>query len=78
MKILKGPDPWHQIRDCKRCKSSLEIHEDDILIGFFGGNWLEFGTKEYYVECPVCGNNMILSNIPSHIRKKAEQKWSKS
>ncbi len=76
MKVLNKPDPyeWNQDHICKECKAELLVELDDVKIGFFGGNYLESGDRQHYFECPVCGEETILTKLPKIVKLHADNK----
>ena len=55
-------DLWPREIICKRCESVLEVELEDISGGWFGANY-GGDSPDYHihVECPVCGNNIFIS-----------------
>ncbi len=84
MKILKRND-WSHRFTCTGCKSELLAEPDDIKAGTFGGSYCETGDLAWYVECVVCGTDLILDGhasakpksavfIPADIKNRAQNK----
>ena len=59
MKILEAK-PWSHVINCKVCKSKLEIEENDVKEGEFGGSYCDSGEPHPYVVCPVCESHNII------------------
>ncbi len=61
MKVITPAASEFKRLTCNTCKAVLEIDIADVKIGYFGANYGgETPDKEQYVECPECGNNVIL------------------
>ena len=76
MKIIEEK-PFLKRYKCRECKSTLEADIDDVQVGYFGANYGgDTPDREYYVECPVCGDERILkdSEVTGKVRRVADAK----
>ena len=72
MKIIEKKEWAHEFT-CKSCESRLEANHADIMIGRFGGDYMESGERMPYVVCPVCGLNkkMQWSEVPPNLEGRS-------
>lgn len=76
MKIV-DEKPYGIEFNCQACKSQLIAEIDDVKVGYFGANYGgDVPTRQYYVECPVCGTHRILkySELTPKVRETADRK----
>ena len=59
MKITRE-QPFGFEFECRGCKSQLVAEIEDVRVGYFGGGGDERPSREYYVECPVCGTHRVI------------------
>lgn len=78
MRIVKGPDPWCIQIKCKdkECYTEIEIDRNDVLYGFFNGDYTEKGEPRFYVECPRCGEEIFIDKLPKIVKKAAIDKYN--
>ncbi|HEY9585581.1 MAG TPA: hypothetical protein VJJ02_03270 [Candidatus Paceibacterota bacterium] len=78
MKVLERK-PWSWVFNCKGCGSKLEAEPGDVVVGYFGGSYCENGDREYYVSCPECGTDTIVtrSKLTAAVTKSADAKEKK-
>ena len=79
MKILKGPDPWTKVLTCayQGCETKVEIEASDVLYGFLDHDYTELGDPSFYVECPTCGETIVIEELPKIVKNLAKQKFAK-
>jgi hypothetical protein len=70
--------PWKRQMHCKKgdCDTVFEVTTEDIEKGCFGGSYCESGEDKLYVECPMCGNSLIMNNLPSAVSGKVYAKYN--
>lgn len=66
MKVLERKKWW--ILNCSNCKSKLEAEPEDVKLITINGDYLGGGDSEYAVQCPCCGEYMIVP--PSKLTAK--------
>jgi len=65
LKVIAGPVEWSGMLQCRACPAILEIHTDDVRIGFFGANYGgDSPEQKFFVECIVCGTENIVRVPP--------------
>jgi hypothetical protein len=74
--ITDNRDGWTTQVECHDCKSVLEIDENDLKRGLFGGNYAESGTHRFYVECPLCDADVSFKSgeLPRYIERATEKR----
>ncbi len=62
--------------ECRGCRSQLVAEIEDVKVGYFGANYGgDRPSREYYVECPVCGTHHIIkySETTPKVREQADK-----
>lgn len=75
MKVIKEGTAHLANVICNKCKSELQCEQEDIKHAtlIYADKYEE---TRYYVECPVCNNNIIMgSPVIKYIKPKKKKWW---
>lgn len=59
MKIISQKSGWVGQVKCEHCETVMEVEQEEILYGRFYSGMDAEESMEYYVKCPVCGENVF-------------------
>ena len=80
MRILEKKDwatAWKKVCTCPQCESKLEAEPADIVCNpSSGGNQHDYCPEYFYLRCPVCSQQISLSDkdIPEFLKKQARDR----
>jgi len=81
MKVIEKAKPkWSQRIKCKGCEAVLEIETEDLKYEVteamaVAQQYAEEIKGQYYVNCPECGMQLIVKNIPPLIEKQVQERY---
>lgn len=77
MKILKvRSNEWSKEVVCRNCESTLLAEDADLKYGKFYSGMDAEESMDYYIVCPVCGENVFFNekDIPNYLKAKLSAK----
>ena len=73
MKVIKK-GLWKKRITCRDCNSVLAIEEVDIKYFPYIHDYGSELEEDFYIECPVCGNEISIKKVPTPIKERIKSK----